>query len=107
MFLNQRGAEFSFSTPSAPLDLYIQTNQMSRIGPDNPSSECLDSRANLPQQSCKIEVNPAHRNLSRCEAVFVEGTARNMDLLTRRRDIRKGPFMLASKFHSTATRFAV
>ncbi len=61
----------------------------------------LHSRANLPQESSKIEVNPPRRNLFRYEIVFVEGAARNLNLFTRCRDVGKGTFVHGFKapFH--------
>ena len=61
----------------------------------------LRSHANLPQEGGKIEVNPSRRNLFGCEVVFVEGAAKNLNLLARCLDIRKGAPMLRVKtpFH--------
>jgi len=61
----------------------------------------LRSRANLAQKGSKIEVNPSRRNLSGSEVVFVEGAARDLNLLARCLDFAKGTFVHGFKtpFH--------
>jgi hypothetical protein len=57
--------------------------------------------ADLPQMRGKIEVNPASRNLSGSEIVFVKGAPRNLDLFAGCLDIGKGAFVHGFKtpFH--------
>ncbi len=57
----------------------------------------LRSRANFPQKSSKIEVDPSCRNLSGSEVVLVEGTTRNLNLFARSRDFAKAAFMHSVK----------
>ena len=79
--------------PSGALRRIIALGLISRLR--------LRSRANLPQEGGKIEVNLSCRNLSCCEIVFTEGAVWNRNLLARCLDIREGALMLAvnAPFH--------
>ena len=61
----------------------------------------LRSRANLPQESRKIKINPPCRNRSGFQVVLVEGAAGNLNLFARSLDARKRAFMHGFKtpFH--------
>jgi hypothetical protein len=59
----------------------------------------------LAHQGGEIEVDAAGWDFSGCEIVLVEGAAGNLDGFVGGGMLAKGPLCMASKLHSTATRF--